>query len=199
MTASSSPRSDAALAAESSLPALIQNCLRGDQQAIVELVTRFQGQVFGLCYRMLGQRQDAEDVVQETFIRVIHSLHRFDPQREFEPWLLTIAGNRCRTFLARRQRRPAPHPLVDQLADGNAEAQRAGQLEEEVQLGLQQMRAEYRRAFLLFHRQQLSYAEIAERLDCPLGTAKTWVHRARRQLVEFLSAREVLEETGHVA
>ena len=64
---------------------------------MIDLVNRFRGQVFGLCYRMLGQRQDAEDAAQETFVRVLKNLHRWDPARPFEPWLLTIAGNRCRT------------------------------------------------------------------------------------------------------
>ena len=63
---------------------LIRRCLTGDQGAMLALVERFRGQVFGLCYRMLGQRQDAEDVAQETFIRVLKNLHRWDAARDFE-------------------------------------------------------------------------------------------------------------------
>ena len=65
------------------------------------LVDRFQGQVFGLCYRMLGHRQDAEDVTQESFSRALRSLKSWDNQRAFRPWLMAIAGNRCRTWLVR--------------------------------------------------------------------------------------------------
>ena len=78
---------------------VVNRCLNGDQGAMYDLVARFKGQVFGLCYRMLGHRQDAEDVAQETFVRVLKNLHRWDQQRDFEPWLLAIAGNRCRTAL----------------------------------------------------------------------------------------------------
>src|SRR3954468_10312404 len=91
--------------AASDLPALVKRCLRGDQTAMLALVERFQGQVFGLCLRMLGQRQDAEDAAQETFVRVLRNLHRWDAERDFEPWLLAIAGNRCRTALSVRGRR----------------------------------------------------------------------------------------------
>ena len=92
------------LAKELSL--LVDRCLAGDQSSFKELVYRFRGQVYGLCYRMLGQREDAEDATQETFLRVVRNLDRWDPKRAFEPWLLTIAGNRCRTRLAKRTRRP---------------------------------------------------------------------------------------------
>ena len=81
---------------------LVARCIRGEQAAMIALVERFRGQVFGLCFRMLAQRQDAEDAAQETFVRVLKNLHRWDQQRDFEPWLLAIAGNRCRTALAAR-------------------------------------------------------------------------------------------------
>ena len=94
---------------------LVQQCLAGDQRAMLALVERFEGAVYGLCYRMLGQRQDAEDMAQETFVRALRSLSHWDQEREFLPWLLAIAGNRCRTCLSQRMRRPASTPLVDQL------------------------------------------------------------------------------------
>ncbi len=68
-----------------------------EQSAVVELVETFRGQVFGLCYRMLRHRQDAEDVAQESFVRALRSLKSWDQKREFLPWLLAIAANRCRT------------------------------------------------------------------------------------------------------
>ena len=79
---------------------LVSDCLADeDPSAMMRLISRFRGQVFALCYRMLGQWQDAEDVVQETFVRVARNLNRWDSSRDFEPWLLTIAANRCRTHL----------------------------------------------------------------------------------------------------
>ena len=75
--------------------------------------------------------------------------------------------------------------------------QAAHNLAEEVSLALEDIREEYRQAFLLFHEQELSYADIAETLDCPVGTVKTWVHRARRELIERLRRREVVNEVRH--
>lgn len=173
---------------------LVDRCLRGDQTAMVELVDMFRGQVFGLCYRMLRHRQDAEDVAQESFVRALRSLHRWDNQREFLPWLLAIAGNRCRTMLAARMRQPASTPLVEQLSDDAVELANAKNLAEEVELALSTLRAEYRQAFVLFHQHELSYAEISATLDCPLGTVKTWVHRARRELIARLAERGVVQE-----
>lgn len=164
---------------------------------MLALVERFQGQVFGLCYRMLGQRQDAEDAAQETFVRVLKNLHRWDPTRDFEPWMLAIAGNRCRTALANRMKRSGVQPLIDNIADGAPDLQAARGISEEVQLALSQLRDEYRQAFVLFHHQELSYAEIAEIMSCPIGTVKTWIHRARLEMMQFLRKRGIGQESRH--
>lgn len=161
---------------------------------MLALVERYQGRVFALCYRMLGQRQDAEDAAQETFIRALRSLHRFDLSRDLEPWLLAIAGNRCRTALSVRKRRPAHQPLVEPHPDATPEQEPARCLAEEVKLALAALRHEYRQAFVLFHEHQMSYAEIGESLDRPLGTIKTWVHRARKEMIEFLHRRGVTQQ-----
>ncbi|MCA9270000.1 MAG: sigma-70 family RNA polymerase sigma factor [Planctomycetales bacterium] len=181
------------------LRSVIRRCLGGDETAMVALVQRFQGQVFGLCYRMLRQRQDAEDMAQETFVRALRNLGSWDSTREFEPWLLAIAGNRCRTLMAKRMKKPTPQTLVAPVVDGRPDPTPGRILAEEVELGLAQLRDEYRAAFVLFHEQELSYAEIGDALGCPLGTVKTWVHRARRELIEFLRVRGVFEEAGHAA
>jgi len=178
------------------LRTLVGRCLGGDQSAMLALVERFRGQVFGLCYRMLGQRQDAEDAAQETFVRVLKNLHRWDSARDFQPWLLAIAGNRCRTALAARRRRPLAEPAVELVADDTPDQRPAQNLAEEVHLALADLRTEYRQAFLLFHEHELSYAEIAEAMDVPLGTIKTWVHRARRELIDQLSRRGAVATPG---
>ncbi len=177
------------------LPVLVDQCLAGHQPSFGELVQRFRGQVYGLCYRMLGQREDAEDATQETFLRVVRNLHRWDSTRAFEPWLLTIAGNRCRTRLAKRMRRPSTLTLDYPVEDQSVELARAKLLNEEIDLALKQVRKEYRQAFELFHKREMCYAEIAETLGVPLGTVKTWVHRARRELIIRLKTRGVLGGT----
>lgn len=164
---------------------------------MIDLVDRFKGQVFGLCYRMLGQRQDAEDMTQETMIRVLKNLHRWDPEREFTPWLLAIAGNRCRTCLSKRMRRLPTQHLDQPVPERNGRSEAANQLEEEVELAIAQIRPEYGEAFRHFHAQGLSYAEIADAMAVPLGTVKTWVHRARKEIIQHLVRRGVVEETRH--
>jgi len=181
--------------ANEALRRLVGRCLAGDQAAMIDLVELHQASVFGFCYRMLGQRQDAEDAAQETLVRMLRSLARWDSQREFRPWLMTIAANRCRTMLAARKRRPLPCVIQeDQFEDDSRDWQSAEQLNEEIQLGLDRICPEHRQAFLLFHEHELSYQQIAETLGCPLGTAKTWIYRARRQLADWLHKRQVVSE-----
>ncbi len=179
------------------LRCLVRRCVAGHSSAQVDFVQRFEGPVFGFCMRMLRQRQDAEDCTQETLIRVMKNLHRWDHTRKIEPWLFTIAGNRCRTQLAKRVRQPACQSFDIPIAD-NSHLERAGELlAEEIQLALSDLRNEYREVFNLFHRNQLSYEEIGDLMDVPIGTIKTWVHRARREIVSRLSQRGVVQEPTH--
>ena len=177
------------------LSVLVNRCLAGHQPSFGQLVDRFRGQVFGLCFRMLGQREDAEDATQETFVRVVRNLHRWDQGRAFEPWLMTIAGNRCRTKLAKRMKRPNSISLDQPIPDDWVCHEDAKLLDEEIQVALAGIREEYRSAFLLFHKSELSYEEIAAKLSVPLGTIKTWVHRARRELVMKLRKRGAISGT----
>jgi RNA polymerase sigma-70 factor (ECF subfamily) len=171
---------------------LVDRCQAGEHTAILQLVDQFERPVFGLCFRMLRHHQDAEDMAQETFVRALKSLGHWDRQRGFLPWLLAIAGNRCRTLLSRRTRRPPTVGLVEDPSDPVADDEPARRLREEMQLAMASVRDEYRQAFVLFHEQELSYAEIGAALDCPVGTVKTWVHRARRELIERLRERGVV-------
>lgn len=174
---------------------LISHCLAGNQPAMLQLVQQCWGGVFGLALRMLGNRQDAEDACQETFTRVLRSLHKWDASRDFHPWLLAIAGNRCRTMLSNRKRQRRPDTLVEDVAE--APRGDASELEEELSGALGQLRPEYREAFCLFHEQELSYEQIAEMMQVPLGTIKTWVHRARKEIILFLRQRGVFAEDRH--
>lgn len=173
---------------------IVRGCLAGDARAITLFVERFEQRIFALCYRMLGQREDAEDVAQESLLRALRSLHHWDNRRQLQPWLLAIAGNRCRTLLATRSRRLKSTEDVRYIADPAPPPEQHRHMAEELHLALGQLRAEYRQAFVLFHEQEMSYQEIGAALNCPVGTAKTWVHRARRELIAQLRARHAVPE-----
>ncbi len=140
---------------------------------------------------MMGHRQDAEDVAQETFVRALNAIAGFDRERPLRPWLLGIAANRCRTALSRRSRRPilAVHEAdpVDQRPGLVDPDDLSGELERAVA----RLRPEYRSVFALFHEQGLPYEEISQVVGRPVGTIKTWLHRARAELAEDLTRRGV--------
>ena len=150
--------------------------------------------IFGLCYRMMSHRQDAEDIVQETFLRALRAIAGFDAARPLRPWLLEIAANRCRTALARRARRPKQvlSEPVEQISDPRAGPADPDDLAGELERALSELRPEYRLVFVLFHEQNLSYDEIARTVTRPVGTVKTWLHRARAQLAEHLGRRGIV-------
>jgi RNA polymerase sigma factor (sigma-70 family) len=167
---------------------LVRRCLRGEAEAVQSLVERFQAEVYGLCVRLLGHRHDAEDVTQEVFLRVFRSLHRWDESRPLKPWVMGITVNRCRTWLTQRARRPE---LVDYLQDTVPApvADDAAELLHEIQTAVAALRPEYRTVFVLFHEQGQPYEDIAAALDRPVGTIKTWLHRARLEVLEVLRQR----------
>ncbi len=171
--------------------ALVELIRLGDAQAARLLVERYHGVVFGLCYRMLGHRHDAEDVAQETFLRALRGIFGFDSTRNIRPWLLEIAANRCRTALAARARRPrlAAATAADDQVDPRPGVADPDDLAGELERAIARLRPEYRLVFLLFHEQNLSYEEIAQSTGRPVGTIKTWLHRARAELAEHLIRR----------
>lgn len=175
---------------------LVRNCLAGDAESLREFVRRFQSAVFGLCFRMLSQREDAEDVSQESFLRAFRNLHRWDPGRPLIPWLLTIAANRCRTFLSQRREREQVVDTLPEPADRQPESP-ALDLAEELQLGLATLRDEYRACFVLYHLNELTLSEIASVTGHPEGTVKTWLHRARKELAEHLQRRSIVPSMNH--
>lgn len=178
--------------------ALVQRCLAGDEMALRAFTAKYQNLVFSLRLRMLGHREDAEDVAQESFLRVFRALDRWDPDRPMKPWLLTIVANRCRTALEKRSKLPSQNELAVDLESERREHSKHRQQEvdiaEELQVALEELREEYRMCFVLFYQQELSYEEIGEILDRPQGTVKTWLHRARGQLADCLRERGVICE-----
>jgi len=174
---------------------LVQQCLDGNSVAMRALVERYQGLLFGLCYRLVGHRHDAEDLVQEVFLRAFRSLAGWDASRPLRPWLAKIAVNCCRTALANRSRRQTPVDFLDHVEDERLPHANsndfANDLGEELQRALKNLREEYRTCFVMYHHQELPLAEIASVLDRPEGTIKIWLFRARRELAEQLQQRGV--------
>ena len=172
---------------------LVRRCRRGDSQAIGQLVERFQSEVYGLCVRLLHHRHDAEDITQEVFLRIFRSLDSWDPSRPLRPWVMGITVNRCRTWMAARARRPE---LVDYLQEIVAGPVRddSAELLSEIQAALAELRVEYRTVFVLFHEQGQPYEDIAEALGRPVGTIKTWLHRARLEILDRLRSRGMVPE-----
>lgn len=184
--------------------ALVRRCLAGDPAAARELVERFQSDVYGLSLRLLHNRHDAEDVAQEVFLRVFRSLARWDAARPLRPWVLTIAVNRCRTWAGRRARGPELADYLHETAD-----QRPGddsaEMTREIRAAVDALRPDYRVVFVLFHESGRSYEEIGEVVGRPVGTVKTWLHRARLEVLDRLRSRGLVDadptpvETPHPA
>lgn len=173
---------------------LVRECLAGEPAGLRAFVARFQSMVFALCFRMLGHRQDAEDVVQEVFIRAFRSLHQWDSSRPLKPWLLTIAGNRCRTMISTRPRTRLLSIITDPETDSSAASSATDcpqDLAEELQKALEQVRPEYRLCFILHHQDELNLAQISEIVGAPEGTIKTWLFRVRQELASHLRRRGI--------
>lgn len=168
--------------------ALVRRCLTGDPAACRELVERFQADVLGLTARLLSHRHDAEDVAQEVFLRVFRSLRRWDASRPLRPWILAIAVNRCRTWIGKRAKAPELADYLHETADHRPEDDSV-ELHREIRAAVDALRSDYRIVFVLFHERGQSYEEIAETVERPVGTVKTWLHRARIELLDRLRSR----------
>jgi len=167
---------------------LVKRCLDNDPEAVRALIARYQHNVFGLCFRMLGHRQDAEDVTQEVFQRLFRNLERWDPTRPLKPWLLKITANCCRSAIRSRIRHPQAAEFVEEVNSTEDRTDRL-ELQEELQHALQLVREEYRLCFILYYQQEQNCQQIAETLDCAPGTVKTWLYRVRLELAKILERR----------
>lgn len=165
---------------------LVERCLAGLEAAYHEFVARFQDLVYGTCTRMLGDRHEAEDVAQEVFTRALRGLKSWDGERPLRGWLLAIAANRCRTWLGKRRRRPTASEVVHEIPDHRSNQDDANELQAEIEKGLAELRPDYRQVFLLYHEQGLSYEEMSQMTGRPIGTLKTWLHRARAEMLARL-------------
>jgi RNA polymerase sigma-70 factor (ECF subfamily) len=182
---------------------VITRCLQGEQGAYSELYQRYASGAYRLCYSLLLHQQDAEDVLQDTFVYAFKNLRRFDPRKSaFKTWLYTIAVSRCRNLY----RRKAWFSLdFSQLLSLNLAAPRSEtpeaafdqqHLKTTVQQALGELSPRLREALVLRYGHGLTYREIAEIMNCPAKTAESRVRLAHEQLRTTLAqdGRGLLEE-----
>src|SRR5690349_2074698 len=154
---------------------LVLRARRGEAEAFGELVQRYQTAVFNVCYRLMGERREAEDMAQEAFIRAYARLETFDLERPFAPWVRRVAANLCLNRLASS---PAATAEVDEERDPDDPAGRPETLyaererHEQLRAALAGLPAHYRAVIELRHYQDLSYEEIAQTLQLPLSDVK---------------------------
>jgi len=169
---------------------LVKRTRRDDVGAYGELVRRYQQAVFAVCYRLMGERQDAEDMAQETFIRAHQRLASYDAARPFGPWIRRVAANICLNALKSRKANFIIDEERDAVPDTQASNPEKAQARkdgiEDVQQAIQELPPHYRAVIELRHFQELSSAEIAQALEIPLSDVKSYLFRARKQLAERL-------------
>ena len=171
---------------------------QGSELAFRELVRRYERPVFSLIFRMVRNKELAEDLSQETFVKVLNAVHSYRPEFKFSSWVFKIANNAAIDHLRKRaldtlSLEGSPHAETPEMVEATA-LQIGGrgetQLEEveNKELGgtigaaIDELRPEYRSCILLRHVEGRTYEEIAEILGLPLGTVKTYIHRARNEL-----------------
>lgn len=170
---------------------LVERTLGGDMGAFEELVQRHREVVYRVAARVVGA-ENADDVSQDAFLRAFHRLERFRGESAFRSWLLQITHNAALTALARRREEPVGVASeVEAQASTGRERTPAERLEESerrerLELKLRELRPEHRTVLVLRDIEGLSYDEIADASEAPLGTVKGRLHRARSELIEVL-------------
>lgn len=172
----------------------IKQVLKGDQSAYGEIVEIYKDKVFQLCYRILGNRHEAEDMAQEAFIRAYINIASFNIDLKFSTWLYRIATNLC----IDRIRKKKPDYYLDAEVSGTdgltmysqiasdttlpEDEVESLELQETIQREITKLPEKYRSVIVLKYIEELSLNEISEILDIPLGTVKTRIHRGREAL-----------------
>lgn len=170
----------------------------GRELAYRELIRRYERPVFSLVYRMVRDRETAEDLAQETFIKVLNAIATYRPEFKFSSWVFKIANNTAIDHLRRRELDTlsldgSPHAATAEAIEATTlqisgdeesplETVEAMELGGEIAAAIEKLRPEYRSCIMLRHVEGRAYEEIAEMLDLPLGTVKTYIHRARHEL-----------------
>lgn len=168
----------------------LEQALHGDADSFMHLIELYQKPVFNLCYRMLGNREDAEDAAQETFLRAYHHLKKYDFQRSFATWLLSIAAHHCIDQL--RKNRINLVSLEDLVLGDVSDPlptpeRRVVQRDEQqkVQKILHQLSELDRAAIILYYWYDMSYEEISETLHLSVSSIKSRLHRARKEMASL--------------
>lgn len=196
-----SPAASAAAGPQPEMNALIEAHLAGDPQAFAQIVSRYQVRLLNFVYRMIGDRERAEDLVQEAFLRVYRHLERFDRSRKFSTWVYTIASNLAKNELRNRSRSPLVNfeqarPRNDdepRTLDFEDSATRPDDLYERrhlralVDQTVARLSSHHREVFVLRELEGKSYEEIAEIMHCNLGTVKSRLNRARQSFAELIA------------
>ena len=181
--------------------ALVSACLSGDTRAFEVMMERYQGRLLSFVSRTIGDRDRAEDLVQEVFIRVYRHLGRFDRSKKFSTWIYTIASNLAKNELRNRARSPLvlfqairakfedeDRPL--QFEDEGSRPDdlfRKRHLREQVEAAVQRLPVHHREVFVLRELEGKSYEEIAEITGVHLGTVKSRLNRARAAFAEIIA------------
>ena len=175
----------------------------GRETAYRELIRRYERPIFALIFRMVRDRELAEDLSQETFIKALNAIESYRPEFKFSSWIFKIANNAAIDHLRRRELDTlsldgSPHAETPEAMQATAlqigarqesplDTVEAKELGGAIELAIGRLRPEYRSCILLRHVEGRAYEEIAEMLDLPLGTVKTYIHRARNELRQALA------------
>ncbi len=175
----------------------------GEEAAYRELIRRYERPLFSLLFRMVRDRELAEDLAQETFVKALNAIESYRPEFKFSSWIFKIANNAAIDHLRRREldtlslegspqaETPEAIEATALQIGGRQESPlaevEARELGGQIEAAIAQLRPEYRSCILLRHVEGRAYEEIAEILNLPLGTVKTYIHRARNELRQALA------------
>lgn len=175
---------------------LIARFQQGDENAYIELVHRYRNRIMTFIFRFVGDMDQAEDLVQDTFVKVYTHRHYYKEIAKFSTWIYTIAGNLARTELRKKKRRKVTSlshmGTEDKDYDLPAVQPDSGELvqsefvEKQIQRAIEELPQHFKTVIILRDIQELSYEEISKIVDVPLGTVKSRINRARLQLQESL-------------
>jgi len=178
---------------------LVREAQRGGVEAFSKLVEKYKRRAYFAALGLVRNHHDALDLSQEAFARAYRAMRRFDTTRPFYPWLYRIVRNLCLNHLKRRSRQQEVSMEIiepcggESLADsraGPAELAVRNELRERLWRAMENLTPEHREILVLRHFQEMSYAEIAETLECPPGTVMSRLHAARRNLRDRLDEFE---------
>jgi RNA polymerase sigma-70 factor (ECF subfamily) len=168
---------------------LVARLRAGDQRAFAELIDRYKARIYHTTLRILGNREDAEEAAQDTFVRAYRGLENFRKEATFSTWIYRICVNTCLNLLESRKRFKAQDidstPVEDLPFIESAESDFAEEdLQARIFSTMEKLPAKYRTVLVLYHIQHLAYQEIAEIMQMPMGSVKTHLFRARAMLRE---------------